>query len=747
MSDSFVNTSGINQSSKEVVKNSFIAAGKGFGDAVTGIFMDPIEGAKKEAKGRKFIGFAKGLAKGITGVVTKPFSGIMQMGTGLITASRKAIEDENTVLKRTRDSRAYPMHRISTFEESQNAMNYQMICRQNTNTRLRRVRSATTARRPKMGDIISPDEYCYIKADEPMFFLNQYANKNIEDMVNNNDVNLIPQIGGKSAAEAYPDLLAIFNSPRFNPRSQPLPLLKDFISVIREILTSDAFSYVMGVWPPVFPAEDPKMTALLLYIIKMIHDCKSGINVIHWCSRVLAPDNWCGESSKKNSHLKAICLCHRTRKVFTENKLFWATINTSNHFELYRIENNNLVLHTKGEANSITIAKGGKIIEIHSSNGEIIKRITPVDDSACTFWPDALLPTAQPFPLMFGSSSRPFPDNGILSLYEALLADDLLVVKSLLQNDVSLVAKSLPLAEALLNVFAHAGKVNQLLTVLTSIDFENALASTIVRNNSHLTNMFKVFFKRYGQQYYQIFLKKAVQFIEKAGDMNTASVEHISSVIFTILRYIYSSEIGISPQIRHFASILKSFSAVKLNSKQASYNSLSGFFCLRFLTSILADPIQFDSNYEIKTEQIKVLIPFSQLLQTPLNLNLFSGKFDSFAHNNNLLIKHFFPRIVKFVFSIADLPSEPPKYEVPTPEVLRQSLELIMEHLGNVHLKFGQKYKQFAEKSSEFTNIGWNIGAFLMSFFKENLRSTENVLSTRHLRNHEHHEHAVHAPA
>ena len=62
----------------------------------------------------------------------------------------------------------------------------------------------------KMNDVISPDEYCFIKADEPMFFLNQYANSNIEEMLNSNNISLIPPIGGKSAEEVYPELLANF---------------------------------------------------------------------------------------------------------------------------------------------------------------------------------------------------------------------------------------------------------------------------------------------------------------------------------------------------------------------------------------------------------------------------------------------------------------------------------------------------------------------------------------------------------
>lgn len=611
-------------------------------------------------------------------------------------------------------------------------------------TRFRRVRSQTTSKLRPIGGLSSAEEYMYINPSEPMFFLDKYSNSSIEEMVESTDFDILPKIGELSPKEAMPKLIDEFNTKELNSIiSDPPNIIRDFISIIGTILTNDVWSFVMSFWPPAFPAENPKISCLLMYIIKMVHDSKNPMNIIEWCSSVLCPVDWHGEKSKNNSVLKAICLCKK-KKVLKNNNLLWATLDVNDNCTLHKIDGGKLVLKKEGVLKTVT-SKDNKVLELISKNGDTFKKIEPVDEEQCGYWISVFKndnPT--PLPMMFMSFERPLPNSGILALYEALTADDLLVAKALLQYDVSKVIDSIPLASAFLDVFSHAGKVNQLLTLLTSIEFQNAQASTVLRTNSHLTNMFKIFFQRYGQQYYQIFLKKAVLFIEKAGNINFASVDHVSNVLISVLRFIYSSEIGIPPQIRHFASILKTFSAVKFNQKQASYNSLSGFFCLRFLTSILSDPCQFDPNYQIKTEQLSNLIPFSQLLQKPLNLDLFTGQFEAYSRNNNLLKRHVFPKLVNFVFSIADLPSEPAKYEIPKPEQLRQSLELISQHLSASKVKFGNKYNQFLTnsffKNTKSSTIGWNISSFILSFFKENLSDVSNLtqIKTKRTSKHRH---------
>ena len=61
------------KSAVEGMKNGAKSIGKGIWSGATGIFTQPVKGAKKSGAG----GFFKGVFKGIAGVITKPISGIM----------------------------------------------------------------------------------------------------------------------------------------------------------------------------------------------------------------------------------------------------------------------------------------------------------------------------------------------------------------------------------------------------------------------------------------------------------------------------------------------------------------------------------------------------------------------------------------------------------------------------------------------------------------------------------------------
>ena len=108
------NRVGLNMTAKETAINGMKSLGVSLLDAPAGIFMDPIRGAQKEG----FFGFVKGIGTGITGIITRPVSGIMDATSGLITASRKAVENNTDVHKRLRQSRATVFGVVTPYNHS-----------------------------------------------------------------------------------------------------------------------------------------------------------------------------------------------------------------------------------------------------------------------------------------------------------------------------------------------------------------------------------------------------------------------------------------------------------------------------------------------------------------------------------------------------------------------------------------------------------------------------------------------------
>jgi hypothetical protein len=187
-------------------------------------------------------------------------------------------------------------------------------------------------------------------------------------------------------------------------------------------------------------------------------------------------------------------------------------------------------------------------------------------------------------------------------------------------------------------------------------------------------------------------------------------------MLMTSLRTIIRSRPSIPPEFSHIAAVLKGVSGYRFNSKQAVFNTLSGFFSLRFLNGQLAT--WHDENFDPRDEgQSAFLAQFSQLLQSPLSLVVYGGSSDTYVEWNHHLIKHVFPELMNFTLSLADA-QEMPEYPPPSPDGLQKALGLVMQTMAENKDKFLARYAQIAGHTQERTPITWALGPFLMSFFK-----------------------------
>ncbi|OHT12256.1 GTPase-activator protein [Tritrichomonas foetus] len=533
---------------------------------------------------------------------------------------------------------------------------------------------------------------------------------------------------GTSIIGQFPEILNLFNTldldSLFNSPPEPI---KRFQNTIHRILSVTILQQMLNLWPPVLPTSTREATALIFFLIKIINNSTQPMNVVHWCSKIIVEKDWYGRSSQENSILKGICLCRRKRKVLRENRDFWAELDHANQFTLYLIQNSKLNIITQCECKSIVLKRKGTIISINNSEGESVKKIIPIDPIQCELWEKINTSTPPSFPLMLTTIERPLPDTLIPAFYEALISDDLLVLRALLHYKVTKITNGTALTEALLDVFAHAGKVNELLLAFIGTEFASPslTINLILRSNSQLTNLFKVYFKRYGTNYYDNFLKKIIKYVDKAGDLSiknpiNAPESRVKAVLFTTLKHIIRSGVDISPQMRHIASILKAGISLRFNSKQAVYNALSGYFCLRYIGSALTDPKKIDPDIELEHDPSLVLIPFSSLLMNIFNLLPLAGRFEAFNIWNQRLKKHMFPKIVDFVISIAEL-EQIPVYDPPSPERLHEALDIILNELTSAHGAFNEEYNNLLRNPKGETLLGLNFGTFLQSFFKENV--------------------------
>jgi hypothetical protein len=317
------------------------------------------------------------------------------------------------------------------------------------------------------------------------------------------------------------------------------------------------------------------------------------------------------------------------------------------------------------------------------------------------------------------------PDSFYYGFYQSVIADDLVLLRTFTHFSVCKVQEGVPMIRALMDIFAYAGKVNALLSALCAMDFDNdALQSTgVLRTNSHLTNLVKVFVMKFGAAYFHNITEKLIEYVLQAGDVSLKAVEQcdkmrVQQMVVTALHTVLKSGPLVPRHMRHLAAVLKSTAAVRFNRKQAVYHTLSGFFFLRFFTGAIMDATLFEGYRPAPPNiQATVLIPFAQLLQIPLNLNVYSGRYEIFDGWNHHFIKHIFPQLLRFTNSLADM-DEVPEYPAPDQVTVQRALGLLIDRMVKNQEPFEERYREVISSTKTTSPMNWNFAAFLMSFFK-----------------------------
>jgi hypothetical protein len=321
--------------------------------------------------------------------------------------------------------------------------------------------------------------------------------------------------------------------------------------------------------------------------------------------------------------------------------------------------------------------------------------------------------------------AHPFVPGALYpSFYESLVSDDTLLLRTLAHFSVTRISDGPALLSALLDIFAYAGKVSVLLVTLAMLDFDtdSLNPNLLLRTNSHLTSLIKVFGQRFGQPYFDSVIAKIIDYILAAGDIRVSNPEQCDmgkarAMIVTCLDAITRSGPAVPPELRHLGSILRGSAGMRFNNKQAVFNTLSAYFCLRFIGGALADPAAF--GYAVLPPAVRsaVLVPFAQLLIAPMALSVYSGIFDPFRSCNHHLVKHVFPGFAEFVFSIGECDCAP-VYAPPEKERLREAIETVVRLMAKSPEAVRERYEGLVADAKGRTPVKWTFGVFLLSFFQ-----------------------------
>ncbi|KAK8890866.1 hypothetical protein M9Y10_028065 [Tritrichomonas musculus] len=559
-----------------------------------------------------------------------------------------------------------------------------------------------------------------MSSSKPFIDYSKYA-PGVEESVNQINYSEAPKLDDKSLNDKYKALIESLDSTDLNKLlNNPPKILQSFRKLVRDTFSkAGIYATIFDSWPVALVTDSKEVRNLALFIIRLIKGSKNPHNTLQFVSFGCVAPQWHKCSSKKNSILKGC-------SVITKNsKKFWCYVDVDKYLRIDEIVDKQIRNTTNCRVQTFRVSESG--LRFKTADDEKV-RCQLDNPSMSEVWKQY---SETPFPLFLGSYTGPVPKAVLTATLEAINSDDNFLIRILTSPSIVKINDGVKNMTDLFNIACYSGRINQLYTTLVAEEFENEdlKPESVLRSNTHLTNLVKVLVSKYCTKYVTNFASKLVTYILKSGNLNLGSIDNcedkkVEKVLFTSLKYILRSAPLIPPQIKHFGSILRSAASTRFNDIEAVQNTLSGFFILRFITAIIADPKKYDSTIEVSEDDVRnILAPFSHLLQKPLSFSLIEGKAKFVKKWNTRIEKHIFPKLKTFIFTLTEISSSDSLiYLPPEGKNVKRALDNILKTLNQNYPIYADTYKKLLDAEDEPRPIvGWDFAAFFSGFFKYNI--------------------------
>ncbi|EAX88543.1 GTPase-activator protein, putative [Trichomonas vaginalis G3] len=426
---------------------------------------------------------------------------------------------------------------------------------------------------------------------------------------------------------------------------------------------------------------------------------------------------------------KEIAKCGVFKKfgAFSSDTLYWALLSPNNNFQLINPEGQ---VEMNFKATTIDKSHSGNSLRVWRDSENIGIRLVKVFDELVDHWTtdDTQLAVFLPY-----SNGCPPPAVVVDAFRRLLLAEDTVVLRALFHHElfpVDVVGQQM--IDSLFKIFSSKNLVHRFICTVVSSEFSHPgdLTETMVlRGNSHLTCLFKYFASKFAKDYYERVIKPVTDEVVSQGNVGIIKPEDenewpekqekVAKLLNSVLDKLLSSGPYIPAQFHHLASILKICTAVVLRSKHAVYNALSSFMYLRFFTPAIVTPGNVIKDARPVPEFKTTTLPFSQLVQLPLNFQQFSmPKYEHLKKLNEDIMNRY-AEIYNFTMEIAEYDRQA-AYEQATDKEAFDATLWIVEHIAKSNSKkeFFKRVNEFREKEDEKTSVSFMLAAILANCFK-----------------------------
>lgn len=219
---------------------------------------------------------------------------------------------------------------------------------------------------------------------------------------------------------------------------------------------------------------------------------------------------------KQNSKLKS-CGVFFKESVFNMDKTpYWVTLSHDKELVVINSATGNEILRSK--VDQIEKIPNSKSIKAIQDNGSIVIRLFSEEETLKNVWV-----TKNPrFPLCLPSYAQNPPNIVLRAFEEALLQPDTLVLRSMLHHEVIKLRQATEIRKSLFIVFSSAGLSHRFISTCVSYEIADShmTEQTILRSNSCLTALFKVYYELFSKEFFDNVLFKIIEKIDSVSSIN-----------------------------------------------------------------------------------------------------------------------------------------------------------------------------------------------------------------------------------
>ena len=549
----------------------------------------------------------------------------------------------------------------------------------------------------------------------------------VPEFIRSSKYDEIPDYNGVPITDSIRMFVNAFNALSRKDMRNPPRNIADYAEYITSLIPQKAAFQIANSWPPAIPRITNPMEPLTAILIKALGDVEDPINLMNFLSLMIFPKIWTTKPSAVNSVLLALSPCKYRKK-----EGFWALIvraqNKDDHDMFYLItkdkKTNEPVVKIEGEVTRCAKSKDKLSVIIKNESGRVAD-FQPLDDRHVPLWThlykqedgeeedadeDNKKPRIVPFPYFLTDDFDEFiPDQCYPAFYEAITSNDSVFLHALM-NQKSLRYSAV---DAFLTITLHNRKITpvygEVISFILQPDNINPMAIYSGKNDSFYRKFIHALFERFAAPYLTDFLRRIVLLIDQTEDIQ-------EKTFFSVIKYITMSSQYIPLQLRHFAAILRSYSVAKYNSRGFAYILLGGFFGLDFICPVLANVAKYFPDVPVKHPE--VIKKYSDLLQYVFHGSVLPEPYKPW---NKRLIKHVFPLLEEFLFSLGDLTSDVPPYPTPAQDTIAPAILKVMHAL--LYDDPTILRKTFDEDNIPYPTlipqVGWSFAVAIGDFFRQ----------------------------